>query len=656
MLTSLKGPRVLWNGDGTPFSPVFGDVYFSSDDGEAESRYVFLEGCDLPNAWAGRGRYTIAETGFGTGLNFLLAWQAWRRDPERCGALDYVSIEAFPMSREELGKALGLFPHLSEFAQALLEVWPPASPGVHVLTFEAGRVRLHLWFDDVGAALSQMSSIVDAWFLDGFAPSRNPSMWQESVLRAVAALSVPGTRLASFTVAGDVRRVLSALGFSVCKRPGYGRKRHCMTARFIEASAEVPSRSPLFVRPHALRRGARIAVIGAGIAGCSVAFSLRRAGFEPIVIDRVGRCGTEASGNPCALVKPRLSLDQTPRGRFHTQAFLHAVRCLEKLHAQGGGVILSRGALFVARDTDECIRMKRCVEISSLEGVEYVDATRAALLAQVEAPLGGVWCPQALAIDPRRVCQSLLDNLPITRGEVSYLERQGLNWVVHMDKPCRVDAVILAAGPHSARLWPGAEIPLHANRGYVTWISDEETLPSHAVSFGGYISSAVMHEGQSCRILGATYDRWNDLDDVQWRDEHPRDVQRVLEGVSRHLPSLSKFIDARSCLGGRRALRATTCDHLPLVGPLFRASTWREVYGDFHHRRIRKPYPESTLEEGLFLLSGLGSHGFQTAFLAADILASLCAGGALPIELDGWGALHPARFLMREMRRCGSSL
>ena len=176
-------------------------------------------------------------------------------------------------------------------------------------------------------------------------------------------------------------------------------------------------------------------------------------------------------GNPCALVKPRLSLDFTYRGRFYAQAFLYAVRCLEQLHAYTGDVILDRGSLFIARNADERTHMEKRVKASFLKGVEYVNAERAASLAQVKAPLGGIWCPQALTINPRRVCHVLLGECSVIQGDVSSLECQGSHWVVHMEQPLHVDAVVLAAGPESAHVWPSVELPLNANRGAVAWIS-----------------------------------------------------------------------------------------------------------------------------------------------------------------------------------------
>ena len=223
---------------------------------------------------------------------------------------------------------------------------------------------------------------------------------------------------------------------------------------------------------------------------------------------------------------------------------------------------------------------------------------------------------------------------------------------MHMGHPLHVDAVVLTAGPESARLWPGVELPLNANRGSIAWIPDHGGLPSRSVSFGGYLSSAITHEGQLCRILGATYDRWACFDDARWREEGPNDRQRLFEAVSENVPSLSGVMDENTCLGGRRALRATVPDHFPLVGPLFQAPMWKEYDRNSHDKQPRKPSNEFVLEDGLFLLSGLGSHGFQTAFLAADILTSLCTGGALPVNVRD-GRLCIRLVFMREARRYG---
>ena len=236
-----------WSSTGAPRSARFGDIYYSDEDGLEESRHVFLRGNDLParwRAWPG-GHFCIAETGFGTGLNFLLTWQAWLALPAPRPRLHYLSCEQFPLQRDDLARALACWPQLAPVAGELLRHYPGLVPGQHRLLLQGGQVTLDLWWADVNTALPDLQGrglpLVDAWYLDGFAPARNESMWRPGVLEAVARLSRPGATFATFTAAGAVRRQLAAAGFTVTKTPGFGRKRECLRGRLEPTRMAAPA-------------------------------------------------------------------------------------------------------------------------------------------------------------------------------------------------------------------------------------------------------------------------------------------------------------------------------------------------------------------------------------------------------------------------------
>lgn len=225
-------PALDWTDDGAPIDRASGDVYFSRDDGRAECVHVFHGGCGLPEAWRGRPAFAIGELGFGFGLNFLETWRAWSADPERSGTLDYLSVERAPPRPADMARALAPWPDLAPLAEALRADWPPA-PGWSVRRFGPLTLRL-----GVGEAPELLAGSPpggpeqrDAWFLDGFAPARNPDMWGDALLAAVARRTAPGGRLATFTAASAVRRGLSAAGLTAEKHPGFGRKREMLQAR-----------------------------------------------------------------------------------------------------------------------------------------------------------------------------------------------------------------------------------------------------------------------------------------------------------------------------------------------------------------------------------------------------------------------------------------
>ena len=288
-----------WTPDG-PRSRAFSDVYFSAEDGLAESRLVFLEGCGMPAAWHGRQSFVVAELGFGTGLNIVALLDLWRRTRPPDARLNIFSIEAHPLSATDAARALAPWPELSQVSEPLIARWPGRAPGFHRVEFPEFGAILDLAVGDVDDALSQWTGQADAWFLDGFSPALNPQMWSAAVMAKVAARSAPGARAATFTVAGEVRRNLAAAGFRVDKRPGHGRKRERLEARLAGAVLRPTPRC--------------VAIIGAGIAGAAAARAVRALGGEAVVIE-AEHAGAGGSGNPAALVTPRLDAGPSVRQR-----------------------------------------------------------------------------------------------------------------------------------------------------------------------------------------------------------------------------------------------------------------------------------------------------------------------------------------------------
>jgi tRNA 5-methylaminomethyl-2-thiouridine biosynthesis bifunctional protein len=188
--SSTSAPLV-WRDDGLPQSALYGDVYFSSADGLAETRAVFLAGCDLPNAWRGRDRFTVGELGFGTGLNIAALLDLWRREKSPGQRLHVFSIEAHPITRDEAARALAVWPELGEAASVLLDHWPGRARGFHRIDLPGFDATFDLAVMDVEDALAAWDGAADAWFLDGFSPALNPAMWREEILAAVAARSAP---------------------------------------------------------------------------------------------------------------------------------------------------------------------------------------------------------------------------------------------------------------------------------------------------------------------------------------------------------------------------------------------------------------------------------------------------------------------------------
>ncbi|HEX3701074.1 MAG TPA: FAD-dependent 5-carboxymethylaminomethyl-2-thiouridine(34) oxidoreductase MnmC [Phenylobacterium sp.] len=586
-----------WTAEGQPRSRLYGDVYFSAQDGLAESRAVFLAGCGLPDGWAGRRRFVVGELGFGTGLNVAALLQLWRGRRPAGAKLHIFSIEAHPIAAQDAARALGRWPELSEVAAPLLASWPGRARGLHRCELPDG-VILDVAVLDAAEALRRWAGRADAWFLDGFSPALNPAMWSEEVLALVAARSQAGARAATFTVAGQVRRGLAAAGFAVEKRPGFGAKRERLEARLPgEPAAEPGSR--------------RVAIVGAGVAGAAAARAVRALGGEALVLEAESR-GAGASGNPAALVTPRLDAGLGPPAELFAQAFRRAVAIYEDLPE----AILARGVLQLVRDGRDAARFERIAASDLFEPQSL--AVRPA--EEVTARLGE---PAPAALD--QLCAVVVDPAPILAAwagapriaEVAAMREGDGGWILadaEGREIARAEAVILAAGMASTGLVP--DLPLRPVRGQASWTEGERPP---AAAWGGYVLPT-----RTGALFGATQDR----DDAD-TDTRPADHARNLATLAEALPALASRL-GHAALAGRAALRATTPDRLPLAGPAPGAAA------------------------GPYLLTGFGSRGFSLAPLLAELVAAQALGAPSPLPSDLAELVAPHRFLRRAARRGGS--
>ena len=509
--------RLDWSEPSGPRAADYGDVYFSAEDGLEETRAVFLKGCGLPEAWQGRRHFTVGELGFGTGLNALALWQLWRETRPAGAWLDVVSVEKHPLTREEAARAFAAWPALQDLADRLLAQWPPRLKGAHRMVFAEDGLAITVFHDEAEAALANMSASVDAWFLDGFAPARNGAMWSQPVLDHVGRLSAPGARVGTFTVAGDVRRGLRAAGFEVAKRPGFGRKRERLEAVFPGEPAGDP------VRP------GRIAIIGAGIAGASLARSLTARGCEVAVFDRAGIAGG-ASGAPAGLLTPRLERADRP----HVRATLAAFDFARKAYAPFDG-FHPGGVMRLAKDAREGERF-------------------AGIAAMMDGSLD--WDGEALRmitaarIEPARIVTQMLGDVPVIAADIAAVEEDedGLRLTGPDGREiARADIALHAGGAGAARWFAD----LSPSAGQVAVFAGRP--PEMPVTWGGYACAAP-----GGVLVGATH--------VKSEDAGPEGP--AIEGFRQALAEVLLDIRAGGVVGSWRGVRASTPDRLPVAGRL----------------------------------------------------------------------------------------
>ena len=634
MIYGLTPARLSVTGDGTPFSETYGDVYHSADGGPGQARHVFLHGNDLPRRWRGRERFVILETGFGSGLNFLATWAVWLDDPQRCPRLHYLAVEKHPFHAADLARLHEAWPEFTPLSHELCAAWPLLMPGFHRLEFAAGQVVLTLLLGEAETVLRRCEARVDAFYLDGFDPKKNPAMWSPELFRRLARLASQEATLATWCVAGAVREALRAAGFAVDKRTGFGRKRHMLTGNYV-------SRAP--ARGETRIGGRRAVVLGAGLAGCAIAERLAGRGWSVSLVERHAAPAGEASGNLAGIVRPLLSRDDNLASRLNRAGFLHSRRAWAALDSTGFTARRNlHGVLQIARDAAQEKLMREMAAAYPEDYMCFLDRAAASQRLGCATAHGAWLFPGGGWANPPSLCRALIaaggDHLALLSGrEAARYERIGRDWRVldGEDQLIATAPILILAGGATARdLAP--ELPITPVRGQVSHIP-QGRLPDFSLPAccEGYLTPAV--DGVHC--LGASYAN----DDGHYTQQQLREVDHTgnLARLARILPGAGKTLDP-SRLDGRIGFRATTPDHLPLVGAL--ADTQMPL-----PRGIQlKDMPR---REGLYGLLGLGSRGLVWAALAAEILASQLNGDPAPVESDLLNAIDPARFFLRAHRR-----
>ncbi|MBK9135568.1 MAG: tRNA (5-methylaminomethyl-2-thiouridine)(34)-methyltransferase MnmD [Betaproteobacteria bacterium] len=720
MKTAPITPAAIdFDADGVPFAPAFGDRYHARAGALGQAEHVFLRGNGLPQRWGARARFVILETGFGLGLNFLATWAAWRRDAARCDRLHYVAIDLHPPTRADLarvhaavlgGDAGGGDRHsggnggdgesaasapMAPLAAQLRDAWPPLTGDLHRLAFDGGRVELLLAFGDAASWLRRLQLRADAIYLDGFAPEHNAAMWSEALFAALPPLCAAGATAATWSVARPVADGLAQHGFEVERAPGFAGKREMTVARFAPRHRAAPSPR----RQSAMPSAREALVVGAGIAGATVARALAGQGLAVTVLEAAPAAATGGSGNMAGLARCLVARDDGAHARWHRAAALQAQREIAPLVGDGSsaGVIAGHlgGVLHLADDVHD-MRRRAAAAAWPAELVQALDGEAAAALAGVPG-LGPAWFfPGGGWVDPSTLVRHLLGGAGAAvacshRGDggpdapsvldlrgaitlrtgcrVERLQRRGSRWLACDERGvplAEADVVVLANAADAARLAPGAaDVGSAANataaapyawrvgrtRGQVTRLSAADLRdaglpqpPLLPLARNGYL--IPLPDGGA--LCGAT--QTSDDDDPALRDAdhaHNLAVLRRLTRASR--PAAPGAASDLSALDGRVGWRWHTDDRLPLIGAL----PLRDgAPGTAHALASRLAQPRHVPRDaGLFVLAALGSRGITSAALAAHVLAAWICDPPMPVDTDLLDAVDAARYVSRAARR-----
>lgn len=646
-------PRALieWDGDHNPYSPQFGDIYRprGSQAARAQAEHVFLEGNGLPHRWQGLSQFVILETGLGLCTNFLATWHAWRQDPQRSTRLIYIGLEGWLPSAQDIVRAQQAQPWLG-LAQTLSTRWPAPLRNFHVIDLDDGQVRLLLCLGDIRHTWPRLVAQVDAFYLDGFAPSRNPDMWDPALLRHMARLASPDATASTWSAARSVRDALSRVGFQVDIAPGSGAKRHMSTARFRPAfqASPPPGRRANRLSSPRLRgetaipnqRSFDAVVVGAGLAGAAIAAALARRGLSVQVLSQGASAADAASGNPAGLY----------HGTWHRSDGKHAslLRASALFAHHKYQLLVSTG-----RVTGLCEGLARLGESPNPldptpppQYAQWLEASDVAKWTHTQASQGAWLYAQGGWVDPRQVVLHDLNHtgIHVHNGvTINRIERlhdtQGPRWVLKdscNQELSRCTVLVLANGIGISRIlgpWGWDNTMAEVVRGQVSWLQDRVAV-AHPMAGEGY-ALRLSEELVMCGASSQTQD-----DDLSVRQQdHEYNLQRF-QGLTGSAAQISDIT------GGRTAFRLNTWDKLPLVGP------WPDVMGSIPHRTDQaRMWPRL---DGLYVMAGLGGRGLTWAPLMSELLAAWITAEPLPLESDLVDAVDPARWRVKSARQASA--
>ncbi|RZF31035.1 bifunctional tRNA (5-methylaminomethyl-2-thiouridine)(34)-methyltransferase MnmD/FAD-dependent 5-carboxymethylaminomethyl-2-thiouridine(34) oxidoreductase MnmC [Paraburkholderia sp. UYCP14C] len=645
-------PAVLaYRDNGSPFSPHYDDIYHSAVGALEQAQYVFLHGNELPDRWRSRRTFTVLETGFGIGINFLVTWAAWRADPARCERLHFVSIEKHPFSAADLRRVHATTisdPLIAGLADTLANAWPMLVPGTHRLEFEEGRVVLTLIFADALDSLPSLRLRADAFYLDGFAPAKNPELWSPAIFKALARVAGDDATFSTYSSAGDVKRALTQCGFEYRKVDGFGWKRAMLVGRFAPRW-RVRRYEPPAPFGHDERH---VVVIGAGLAGCAAIERLAARGWRVTSLERHGSVAQDASGNPAGVFHPMISRDDSVASRVTRAGFLYALNRWSALEQAGHRIARgNRGLLQIAADDAEARALGEAIGTFRYPSdyVTPVSAADAAQLAGMPLARGGWFFPRGGWIDPGSLCAAQLESagglLERRFGvDVARLERSGDQWTV-FDIAGKVVArapVVIVAGAHEAARIAGLRhAPTRSIRGQLSLLPAGTVTPLALPVIGeGY----AVPLANGVTLTGATYEL-DDPDTSLRADGHRENIERVAQ----MLPSFATALDAAplTSFAGRVAFRCVTSDRMPMIGQLA-----DETGAARDAARLRGAWPlDLPRVDGLYGAFAYGSRGLVWAALGAELIASQIEGEPWPLERDLAEDIDPARFLLRSLRQ-----
>lgn len=672
---------ISFQADGSPYSQHFDDIYFDTDDGYQQSEAVFIGGNELAQNFAqlsNDSNLTIAETGFGTGLNFLLTLkhlflQFNSAEISSLPSITYISTEKFPLTKAELEKSLAILPQLSTYSALLLSKYPKEVTDDIELSFFEGKITLKLLYGDATESFSKLApakhqrtstGFIDVWYLDGFSPSRNPEMWSDALFEQIARLSKEQASLSTFTVAGFVKRGLTKVGFRLAKREIDCKKEHCLAGLF--QSPKTSSKG--YQLRESITKPQHVAMIGGGIASACAAYLLTQNGIKVTLYCKDSGVAQGASSNAIGALFPLLHQQKDDISEFYEQAFWRA-RALYTELADKGFEFAHQwcGLLEISYKESLQARQNKFEQLQTWPEslVKSINAEQASNFANIKLPFGGLFMPSAGWIAPQELVKQLFKAAETTGrlrikpnikiNKISQVQRKHRdknsessaernNWEIHSDQGVfKESVVVLAGGADAIKLDMLNQLPLTSTRGQVTSMRTNDDI--------GPLNTVICHKGyltpkhNNIHCIGATFEK--DSTNIEATSE---DDEFNLNMLNKCLPNLVAWNKADIATSKAR-LRCMTPDHLPIVGPMPNIEAHKRSYAHLSKDKNWRYNQLPDVVPNMYVMTGFGARGLCTAPLAADILLADLCGTPYPVNNKRLFSLAANRFVIRDITR-----
>ncbi|MCX7997533.1 MAG: FAD-dependent 5-carboxymethylaminomethyl-2-thiouridine(34) oxidoreductase MnmC [Leptospiraceae bacterium] len=623
------------------YSQIYQDIYWSKEGGFQEKEYVFVEGNSLKKRWATKESFTIFELGFGAGLNFLATKKAWDSSP-RESTLHYISTELHPIPKDTLREILSEFEEVKEEREEFLKYYPEKFFKIHRLEFKSSKIFLTLWIGNALEAFKELHFYADAYFLDGFSPSKNPEMWSMEVFKQMRLHSKEFSTFSTYSVSKTVRENAIANGFEIQTQKGFGTKKEMLIGKLNLNSRESLTKK-YFPNPFYIELPKTIAILGAGISGLCLGYSFTLRAKKVTILDENFTLGENASSNPLGYFFPKLTKKPTVASElsllgtiFTSQRLQVWNEVLRKVIGENLGVNLYFQNVKEREDFLVAFQSHHLDRDLLVEKKVFISKEEKTCLHLI---LGGYFKP-----------------LEFSKSMFEYLQAKGVEFQfgkkvrkITFEKTWKLwdesgillheTEVLILANSYGMSDFAQVNLPLQKIRGQICFLPKDfeyEEKPPFLVE-DTYCISVDEH-----KLLGATFNPFDADPNV-----NPDHSELLLSRLRNSISSVP-FYDGKS-LQARVGFRSNTRDRLPILGAVPIVEEYKKDYKNFQKGYSDSKYPCGNVYPNLYILGGMGSKGISYAPILAESLVSLICGEAPPISIPILEALHPARFILRDI-------